>query len=154
MQQSSQFQQLYEQHAPSVYRCLLAWSRNAALAEDLTAETFYRALASSTPIQAPTARAFFLTIARNLWRESLRRSWRQQPLESAPEGSSSPDLALTLQRTLAAMDALPEELREPLTLFAHGGMSYNEIAAHLQLNLGVVRARIFRARRALNEALA
>jgi RNA polymerase sigma-70 factor, ECF subfamily len=154
MSSGSQFQQLYEEHASAVYRCLLAWSRNHALAEDLTAETFYRALASSKPIAAPTARAFFLTIARNLFRESLRRSWRQRPLNAAPEPAVSPDESLTLPRILEALANLPGHLREPLTLFAYGGLSANEIAAHLQLNPGLVRARIFRARRALNEALA
>jgi len=42
------FGDIYEEHAPAVYRCLLAWSRNAALAEDLTAKQ---------PVIAQAARA-------------------------------------------------------------------------------------------------
>lgn len=39
-------------HAPAVYRCLLAWTRNPSLAEDLTAETFYRAIVVDQPVRA------------------------------------------------------------------------------------------------------
>ena len=37
------------EHATAVYRCLLAWTRSPALAEELTAETFYRAIVADQP---------------------------------------------------------------------------------------------------------
>jgi hypothetical protein len=37
------------EHAPAVYRCLLAWTRSPALAEELTAETFYGAIVADQP---------------------------------------------------------------------------------------------------------
>jgi len=36
--------EIYAGHAPAIFRCLPVWPRNATIAEDLTAETFYRAI--------------------------------------------------------------------------------------------------------------
>ena len=56
---------------------------------------------------------------------------------------------IDLQRTLEALAALPEDLREPLVLYAQGGLSYEEIAAQLDISLAAVKIRIFRARQRL-----
>ena len=138
---------------PVFCRCLLAWSRNAALAEDLTAETFVRALTADQPVQAATARGYLVTIARNLWREQGRRSWRQVAFEPAAPPVIHPnlDLPLELKNILNAIAELPETLREPLVLFAQGELSYEEIAAQLQLPLSTVKIRIFRARQKLEK---
>jgi hypothetical protein len=36
--------EIYTEHAPAVYRCLLAWTRSPDLAEELRAQTSYRAI--------------------------------------------------------------------------------------------------------------
>src|SRR3954462_8168848 len=104
--------------APAVYRCLLAWTRNPALAEELTAETFYRAIVADQPVRAATARGYLIAIARNEWRKSLVMHRREQPLpgDAAAPGPSGEAL-VDLQLTLAALSALPDELREPLVLY-------------------------------------
>ena len=53
----------------------------------------------------------------------------------------------------AAMEALPEELRQAVTLREIEGMSYEEIAAVMNCPIGTVRSRIFRAREAIAERL-
>ena len=146
------FQDIYAEHAPAVYRCLLVWTRNSAVAEDLTAETFVRALASEQPVRAASARAYLIAIARNLWRQQLRSGWRQQPLDQAPAAArEDPDAVLALQAVLAALAELPDPLREPLVLFAQGGLSYEAIAEQLQLPVATVKIRIFRARQKLEK---
>ena len=147
------FQDIYAAHAPAVYRCLLAWSRNAALAEDLTSETFVRALAADQPVQAATARGYLVTIARNLWREHGRRSWRQVAFEATapPVIHPNPDLPFELKTVLNDIAELPETLREPLVLFAQGELTYEEIASQLQLPLATVKIRIVRARQKLEK---
>lgn len=153
MAEPIRFQDIYAAHAPAVYRCLLAWSRNTALAEDLTAETFVRALAADQPVQAATARGYLVAIARNLWREHGRRSWRQVAFEAAAPPVIHPnlDLSIELKNVLNAIAELPETLREPIVLFAQGELSYEEIAAQLQLPLSTVKIRIFRARQKLEQ---
>lgn len=153
MAEPIRFQDLYAAHAPAVFRCLLAWCRNPATAEDLTAETFVRALSAEQDVRANTARAYLVAIARNLWFEQVRRGWRQQPMDSAPDPHvhANPDAALTLQSVLAAIAELPEPLREPLVLYAQGELSYEEIAAQLELPIATIKVRIFRARQKLEK---
>jgi len=51
----------------------------------------------------------------------------------------------------AAMEALPEELRQAVTLREIEGLSYDEIAAAMDCPIGTVRSRIFRAREAISQ---
>jgi RNA polymerase sigma-70 factor (ECF subfamily) len=50
----------------------------------------------------------------------------------------------------AAMDALPEELKQAVTLREIEGLSYEEIALAMDCPIGTVRSRIFRAREAIS----
>jgi RNA polymerase sigma-70 factor (ECF subfamily) len=141
---------LYQEHAPAVYRCLLAWTRDPALAEEFTAETFYRAIVADQPVRAATARGYLVAIARNAWRKHHARHARQSPLpDDSPARLPFGEAVIDLQRTLDALSALPEDLREPLVLYAQGGLSYEEIAAQLNLTLAAVKIRIHRARQKL-----
>jgi RNA polymerase sigma-70 factor (ECF subfamily) len=54
------------------------------------------------------------------------------------------------QAVNAAMEALPEDLRQAVTLREIEGMSYEEIAEAMQCPIGTVRSRIFRAREAIS----
>ena len=68
-----------------------------------------------------------------------------------PEG-----LALTeeIQRTvIAAIEALPEDLKVAISLRELEGLSYEDIARVMECPIGTVRSRIFRAREAINERL-
>jgi RNA polymerase sigma-70 factor (ECF subfamily) len=48
------------------------------------------------------------------------------------------------------MDALPEDLRQAVTLREIEGLSYEEIATVMGCPIGTVRSRIFRAREAIS----
>ena len=54
------------------------------------------------------------------------------------------------QAVNAAMDALPEDLRQAIVLREIEGMSYEDIAAAMDCPIGTVRSRIFRAREAIS----
>jgi RNA polymerase sigma-70 factor (ECF subfamily) len=57
------------------------------------------------------------------------------------------EIALTVN---SAMEALPEELRQAVTLREIEGLSYEEIAEVMNCPIGTVRSRIFRAREAIS----
>ena len=57
------------------------------------------------------------------------------------------------QTVMRAVEALPAELREAITLREVEGMSYEEIAARMDCPIGTVRSRIFRAREAIDQEL-
>jgi RNA polymerase sigma-70 factor (ECF subfamily) len=54
---------------------------------------------------------------------------------------------------LKAIDALPEEYRTAVVLSDLEGMSYDEIAALVDVPVGTVKSRLFRGRRRLQQAL-
>src|SRR4051812_8451702 len=62
------FGMLYDHYQPSVYRFLFYRTRSSTLAEDLTSETFFRALRSMNNFrwQGKDFGAWLMTIARNL----------------------------------------------------------------------------------------
>jgi RNA polymerase sigma-70 factor (ECF subfamily) len=53
----------------------------------------------------------------------------------------------------AAIESLPEDLRNAIVLRELEGMSYEEIAAAMDCPVGTVRSRIFRAREAIDNRL-
>ena len=58
------------------------------------------------------------------------------------------------QTIVAAIEALPDELRTAITLRELEGLSYEEIAQAMECPIGTVRSRIFRAREAIEARLA
>ena len=72
--------------------------------------------------------------------------WKKQEQSSG----DTPDTVLAAKELAAvvnaAMDALPEDLRQALTLREIDGLSYEDIAEVMNCPAGTVRSRIFRAR--------
>lgn len=63
----------------------------------------------------------------------------------------SDEIAVAVRR---ALDALPAEMRQAISLREFDGLSYEEIAEVMECPVGTVRSRIFRAREAIDEVLA
>ncbi len=59
-------------------------------------------------------------------------------------------MAVRAEAVNAAMEALPEDLRQAVTLREIEGMSYEDIAEAMGCPIGTVRSRIFRAREAIS----
>ena len=57
------------------------------------------------------------------------------------------------QTVVAALEALPEDLRVAITLREFEGLTYEEIAQTMDCPIGTVRSRIFRAREAIKQRL-
>jgi len=145
------FHSLYESYAPQVHRFALFLCGNSSLAEDITSETFVRAWTARGKIQEATVKAYLFTIARNLYRDHLRRNRRNTELEeSIPD--CSPALATRtehkaeLAAVMAALRQLPEVDRAALLMRAQEEMPYEEIAQALQIPLTTVKVKVHRAR--------
>lgn len=145
------FHDLYQSYAPQVHRFALFLCGDAALADDLTSETFVRAWTSRGKIREATLKAYLFTIARNLYRDHLRRNRRFQELEeSMPDASPSLESRTEHKAELAAvMDGLRElsEVdRAALLMRVQEEMSYEEIAQALRLPVATVKVKVHRAR--------
>src|ERR1043165_6266729 len=77
------FHSLYQSYAPQGHRFVLFLCGDAALADDITSETFVRAWTSRGKIREATVKAYLFTIARNLYRDHLRRNNRLTKLEES-----------------------------------------------------------------------
>lgn len=150
------FHALYESHSRHVYRYALSLCGNEADAEDITMSVFYKAW-TGAPLADCSARAYLLAIARNLVIDRRRKSWREQEItarhEELHQVPAAQDTQVELNEALRALRRLPETYREPLELWAAGGLSYEEIAAALKLSVPVVKIRIHRARQMLAQEL-
>ena len=56
-------------------------------------------------------------------------------------------------RLMDTLEKLPDELRSALVLREFMGLQYDEIAESLQVPMGTVRSRIFRARSQMKEEM-
>ena len=145
------FESLYKSYAPQVRRFVLFLCGDAALADDITSETFVRAWIGQGKIREATVKAYLFTIARNLYRDNLRRNRRNTELEdSIPD--ESPGLAnrtehkAELAVVMKALQELPEIDRAVLLMRAQEEMPYEEIAQALELPVTTIKVKVHRAR--------
>ena len=144
------FGQLYDHYQTSVYRFLYYRVGSVQLAEDLTAETFFRALRSMSSFrwQGKDFGAWLMTIARNLTTDHFKAG--RTRLESTTEDMSSLDTttegpetavlaSLTNEALLAALSELPTEQRECLVMRFLQGLSIAETAEILERSAGAVK---------------
>ena len=140
-------------HHDGVYRYLRRVVGAAESARDLTQEVFLRVSKAGVPEATDIGRrAWLFRIARNLALNHLRDGRRRPPmvaLGSAPVPGTQ-ELAVVLSD---AIYALPELDRDIFLLRETAGLSYEEIAAAVELPLESVRSRLHRARQALRAML-
>ena len=149
-----EFRELYERYYADVYRFALFLTGNVARAEDLAADTFVRAWTARDRIRQNTIRAYLLTITRNLYRDALRASRLQVPLDEriadeAPTADVRVERASALQQIRTRLRRVARGDRRALLLYVIRDMSYAEIATALGVSIGAVKSRIFRARESL-----
>lgn len=155
-------EQIYQEYANIVYRYLLAQTRDAALAEELTQETFYQAIRSIDRYDGGCKMSVWLCqIAKHQWYHHLRRQNREQPdpepwqyAEAA--GESAADTVEQKQqqlRLLQNIHRLPEAAREVVYLRAFGGLSFKEIAAVTDKTETWARVTYYRAKETLKGVL-
>lgn len=127
-------QKVYQQHAQTVYKFLLAQCHDPGLAEELTQEAFYQAVRSVDRFDGSCKVSVWLCqIAKHLWYRHLRKKGREVPLpEDLPEAPApSAEEGLLEQEgrmgLLRLVHNLPEPAREVVYLRAFGGLSFREI---------------------------
>jgi len=163
--QAPSWDEIVAQHSARVYRLAYRLTGNPHDAEDLTQEVFvrvFRSLASYTP---GTFEGWLHRITTNLFLDQARRKAKirfdalaDDAETRIPSRAVTPDVAvldgLFDDDVETALAALPPDFRAAVVLCDIEGLSYEEIAATLDIKLGTVRSRIHRGRAQLREALA
>lgn len=150
--------ELFERYHGEVYAYLCRMLRDRQWAEDLAQETFLRALRARRQwAELENPRAWLYRIATNLALNALKRRrrfvWLPWRAADGRSGQGCPAEALH-QRDMVegALAALPADLRAPLLLYAHHGLSVAEVAEALGLSRSAVKMRLYRAREAFRLA--
>lgn len=154
-----------------VRRFAFSLTRDGDEAEDLVQDTFLKAFRSWDSFTPGNCRSWLFTICRNTF---YRRFHRERKRDAIENDVGDPDaLPTVLGHAQAhslglgdlfdrldvrpafrqALGRLPDAFREIVTLVDVEDLSYGEAADVLDLPLGTVRSRLFRARRRLQESL-
>lgn len=144
-------EELYRAHAAVVFRFLVAMTRDPHLAEDLMQDTFVRATRAIGGYRGGSPRAWLLAIARTTALDRLRRR-TEEPVDPAPEPSTTDVDVVEHQTVRAALSRLPEDHRTVLVLADDLGMPHREIAEVLRRSPGASRVLLHRARAAFHAA--
>ncbi|WP_228122995.1 sigma-70 family RNA polymerase sigma factor [Saccharothrix syringae] len=155
---------LYDRYVDVVYRYVLFRVGDRTLAEDVTSETFLRALRSirSISYQGRDVGAWFVTIARNIVFDHVKSSRYRlevttaeladnREVTSGPEDEVLTDAANA--ELLRCVAQLGDDQRECITLRFIQGLSVAETAAKMGRNEGAVKALQHRAVRRLAQLL-
>ena len=155
---------IYDRHAATLLR-FLGRRAGAKVAEGLVGELFRIAFERRKTFDGSRASAlpWLYGIGANLLLKHrraearwLRASARMAPGRDAADGRVSAaalDARLLFPRVADAIEALPDDERQALLLFAWEELSYQSVAEALELPIGTVRSRLNRARARLRELL-
>jgi len=164
---AADFDALVREHHRRIYRVLLAMTRDPDAADTLTQECFLRAYQKRAGFRGDSTVTTWLTrIAINLAQDHQRNRrhgfWRRlfsiTPPETASgepaaldvaDGRASPERELLAREQVglvrAAVDALSAQQRAVFTLRFVEEMSLEEVAGAMGLEVGTVKAHLFRA---------
>jgi RNA polymerase sigma factor (sigma-70 family) len=156
------FEALYAEHHAGLFGFLAYRTGNYALAEDLLADTFERALTARRPLdpRKGKAKAWLYSIALNLLRDTTRRQAVEERVVASialerPDngGTDALDAVAERQVLMAALDQLSDEHREAVALRYGADLRIEEIARLLDVPPRAVEGRLYRALKNLREEL-
>lgn len=158
----SAFARVVDAYWDRLFRWLYHLTRDRHRAEDLTQETFLKALAAVKSFRTGSNfRAWLFRIGHNNF-VNLKRAERRAP-QSPGEELATADIAAgplttaadreALARVNQAVQELPTDFRTALLLRAEEGMSFREVAAVLKITEETARWRVFKARQKLAKVL-
>ncbi len=135
-------------------------------AEDILQSTFFEAMRNHGNFRGNSKpETWMFGIAVNLMRNYFKRQYNVPRMEGLSEvdnnycdSSSDPNCIVErqdeLENILSAIDELPGYAKDIVDLVVDLGCSYQAAADHLDIPIGTVRSRLFRARKILKNSVA
>ncbi len=152
--------QLYQKYRKEIYLYLYSMCQNSSLADDLTQETFLKAILSLSESHG-NIKAWLYMVARNLYFNYQKKqksvvSWEEVQFKEDVSGDDMLSKIIQTERNkllFRGLSQLSENKREILQLQYFSGLSQNEIAAILRLTPANVRVLALRGKRELKQYL-
>jgi len=151
-------EETYKAYSQTVYHYLLSLTRNAELSEELTQETFYRAIKSAERYDGSCKVSTWLcAIAKNALRSYKRKHTPALPLEETSGTTDSPE-AETLASVgrverIKKLRLLDGEMCEVMYLRLFGDLSFREIGDILSRTENWARVTYYRGKEKLKKEL-
>jgi RNA polymerase sigma factor (sigma-70 family) len=155
------FDELIQRWQGPIWQYVRRLSEDDDVAQDIVQDIWLRVLRGIGRLRDPAKlRAWLFGIAHRTWIDTLRRKYAVAAAdidEIDQHELSDPIVPEELEQELAAMEqelaSLPAIEREALTLFYLRELSLHEIAQALEIPIGTVKSRLYRARRMLRREL-
>ena len=152
---------IYRLYFRDVFLFLQGLTHNEALAEELTQETFFKALDGLKDYDdRQDVRAWLFTVARNAYYSHFRRTKHTAPLEDAETApADTPDIAQLLVDRDAAftvhqcLHTLDEPYKEVFSLRVFGELPFERIGLIFGHNAAWARVTYYRAKTQLQKML-
>ena len=152
------FVEIYNKYLPYVYRYLYGLTFNHQTAEDLTQESFIKALCV---LQSPneSIKSWLLTVAHNLYvdhvKKNRRLNFRQDSFWNQIKVQDFTDGLMIKENNKSAfvlIQQLPENQRQAVLLCLVNELSYQQAGEILGISISAVTNLIYRARKTLRKS--
>ena len=152
-------EQIYTKYAVQVYKYLFSLCHDPHTAEELTQETFFRAMKSIDSFRGDCRLYVWLCqIAKNLWIKEVKQSQRTavyEPEKEIPSDAMQPDEELIARDErlylYKRLHQLPEPVREVMYLRISGDFSFREIGEILGRDENWARVTFYRGKQKIRE---
>ena len=153
-------EQIYEQYFETVNKYLFCLTRNNDISEELTQETFYKAVKKIDTYRGECKMSVWLCqIAKNLWYDQCRKNKKLvnvketdilnvQALNTLEEQVIQKDEKISLYKKMQNLD---EKTREVMYLRITGELSFKEIGIILNKTENWARITFYRGKNQLKE---
>ena len=154
-------QRLLEKKQTIFYICL-GFTSDPVQAEELTQDVYLKAIARLNSLKDRSqSDAWLLRIARNVCLNHHRRNALTRRIfsktTSEPSHEHTPEVRMEVKENISAfkraVNSLPERQKATFVLYEYGDLSYEEIAAALNIRLGTVMSRLNRARASVQKTM-
>jgi RNA polymerase sigma factor (sigma-70 family) len=156
------FERLYAEHAQGLFGFLVYRTGDRALAEDIVADTFERALRARRRFdpRKGSEKTWLYSIALNRLRDQARRTGAEgRAVEKLAAGIDEHDASRAVERVEArrtvasALEVLSDEEREAIALRFAADLSLKELARVTGVPMTTAEGRVYRALAKLREEL-
>lgn len=153
-------EQIYKQYFETVYKYLFCLTHNRNIAEELTQETFYRAVKKISTYKGECKISVWLCqIAKNLWYDECRKNKKliqidENQLFEMPTSEKTEDTVIVNEEKMVLykkMQKLDEKTREVIYLRITGELSFKEIGIILNQTENWAKVTFYRGKQKLKE---
>ena len=154
-----QFEEVYNKYYQSIYRYILSLSKNPNIAEEITQETFYKALKNINKYNPEYKMLTWLcNIAKNTYYSTYKKDKRyEELLDNTPDNEIEMINRIidseTNEEILKIVHKLEEPYKEVFTLRIYGDLSFKQIGSIFSKTESWARVTFYRSKLKIKESL-